>query len=180
MLRFHNLVWLLWALWLLILPLKWLVAALSAACIHEVSHIAAVYLFGGRVRQVFLAPFGAEIDADGIQGWQELFCVVAGPAGSLLLVFLIHRFPLLGLCGLVQGCFNLLPVYPMDGGRAILLLLELTMPNRAANVFFWTEGIVFFLLLIGTVVVSIVFSLGAFPVCFCILAVVSTLLRKRP
>lgn len=180
LIRTDERVWLFWAALLLLLPLNWLLAAATAACIHEAAHLAAVRLLGGRIRQIRLEPFGAVIEAEGIGGPQEALCALAGPLGSLLLVLVIHRVPLLGLCGLIQGVFNLLPVYPMDGGRTVLRLLEAVIPEQADRVTAIIEIAVFFLLLGVTVLGAIRYSLGCFPVFFCILAIGRAILRKRP
>ena len=61
---------------------------------------------------------------------QEVSCPSAGPLVSLTLCLLSRWMPILGLCALVQGLFNLLPVYPMDGGR----ILQAIAGERASNV----------------------------------------------
>lgn len=180
LIRIDDKAWLLWAALLLVLPMKWLLAALTAACIHEVCHMAAVLLAGGNVRRMTVAPFGAVIEAEGISGLREALCALAGPLGSFLLGFLIHRFPLLSLCGLVQGAFNLLPVYPMDGGRALLRLLEAAVPERAERLSGWVERSVLILLLSAAVTGAVRYALGIFPVLLCILAILKAILRKRP
>lgn len=180
MIRTGERTWLLWAALLLLLPLNWLLAAAAAACIHEAAHIAAIYLWGGRIQQIRMEPLGAVIEAEGIEGTREAFCALAGPLGSLLLVLLIHKAPLLGLCGLIQGMFNLLPVYPMDGGRAILRLLEGSIPKHAERVAFIIEMSAFVVLLGAAILGAVQYSLGYFPVVFCILAIGKAILRKRP
>lgn len=180
MIRIDDRVWLVWALWILLLPLKWLLAAAAAACSHELCHLAAVYLLGGRVFRVTVGPFGAVIDTEGIGGAREGLCALAGPAGSLLLVCLIHKFPMLGLCGLVQGIFNLLPIYPMDGGRALLWLLEVRWPNQAGKIAGFTEIGVISLLFAAVVTASVRYSLGFAPVMLCTLPILNAIFRKRP
>lgn len=123
MLHLDDRVWILWALWILLIPAPWLLGAVAAACVHELCHIGAVCFFSGKVRRIAIGPFGAKIHAEGISGIQEAVCALAGPAGSFLCVGLIRIFPVFSLCALVQGLFNLLPVYPMDGGRALSCLI---------------------------------------------------------
>lgn len=137
-------------------------------------------LLGGKIRRITVAPFGAVIEAEGIEGFRSLLSSLAGPLGSFGLAMAIHRFPLLGLCALVQGGFNLLPVYPLDGGRALIQLLESILPKQAPMVATWAERTVLFLLLAATVTVCLRYSLGLFPISFCVFAIILTLLRKRP
>lgn len=180
MVRLDDRVWLLWALLILVLPLKWLLCAVLAAAVHELFHIGAVRLLGGRIRGIRIAPFGAVMAAEEISGYREALCALAGPVGSFLLVLLIRRFPVLGLCALVQGSFNLLPVYPMDGGRAVRCLLEAACPEHAAGAAAVIEIAVFSGLLAVVVGASVRYSLGWYPAVVCILAIANALLRKRP
>lgn len=55
--------------------------------------------------------------------WKEALCALAGPVGSFSVVLLAEYFPEAALFGLVQGLYNLLPVYPLDGGRILRCLL---------------------------------------------------------
>ena len=133
--RLDASVCILWALLLLVLPLPWLLAAMGAAAFHEAFHAGAVLLAGGRLRGIWIGPGGAVMDAD-VPGFrQELLCSGAGPLGSLLLATLCHTAPRLALCGLVQGCFNLLPIYPLDGGRMLRCTLRRLCPERGEALF---------------------------------------------
>lgn len=117
------------ALLLLVLPLPWLLAAAAAAGIHEVCHMGAVRLLGGRVNGFRIGMSGAKLEAS-LQGFaRQLLAILAGPAGSLSLLFLAPVFPRIALCGAVQGLYNLLPVQPLDGGRAVSLCLRRWCPK---------------------------------------------------
>lgn len=180
MLRFDDRVWILWALWILLLPLKWLVASAAAMLIHEMCHIAAVLLLGGKIYSLTVAPFGAVIEMGAMHSLRELVCALSGPVGSLSLVFLIRIFPVLGLCGLVHGLFNLLPVYPMDGGRALRCVLDYYLPQYADLLCKWVERILLILVLCTLGYFIFRYALGIYPFALCIFALVSAILRKRP
>lgn len=114
-----------WAILILLLPLKWGLAALCAAAFHEGCHWFVVAMLGGRVYHLRLTPSGALMETSAMEPWQELICALAGPLGSIALLGLSRYAPRLALCAVCQSIFNLLPVYPMDGGRAMRAALRL-------------------------------------------------------
>ena len=107
------------ALMLLLFPLRFLVGVLLAALIHELGHLLALKIAGGRVLSIRLRSFGARIEAAPMSPCRTALCALAGPAAGALTIFAWKSFPELALAGLVQTVFNLLPVYPLDGGRAL-------------------------------------------------------------
>ena len=121
------------ALALLILPLSFFLSFLIAGGVHECCHWLALRWTGTRVYRISIGPFGAVMETPPMEPGREVVCALAGPMGSFLLVPFYHVFPEAALCALVQGCFNLLPVYPLDGGRILRGLLEiLKIPGREA------------------------------------------------
>lgn len=111
------------ALLLLTLPLPWLLAAVAAAGFHEICHLGAIYALGGRVLSFRVGPTGAVMETEISGPWRECLAALAGPAGSLALVFTARRLPHIALCACIQGLFNLLPIYPLDGGRVLRCIL---------------------------------------------------------
>lgn len=180
MIRIDDRLWLVAALWALLLPLKWLAAALAAACVHELFHVAAILLQGGKIRRIVIRPFGAVIEAEGLRGLGEAVCAAAGPLGSLVPVLLIRWMPLVGLCALVQGSFNLLPVYPMDGGRVLRRLLEVLCPDKAEKLERRIALCVLTALFWVSAAGAVGFSLGCGPVIICITAILFAASRNRP
>lgn len=107
------------AFWLLSLPANWLASAFVSALFHEMCHFFVLIICGKEVQRIILRWSGALIETQWLPAWQELFCAAAGPLGSLLLLLFHPVWPELALCAFVQGIFNLIPVYPMDGGRIL-------------------------------------------------------------
>lgn len=110
---------LLGALLLLILPLKWLLAAVCAAFIHELCHLAAMKLTGSQVHEICIGRGGAAIKIGPMDSGRELICALSGPIGGLLLLLFARWIPRIAICAGIQSVYNLLPIYPLDGGRAL-------------------------------------------------------------
>lgn len=121
-----------------ILPL----AALAAA-LHELGHYTAVRILGGQVALFRLTAVGGDMRLDGTRPLsypRELAAILAGPAVNLLCALCAARLAggreaayLFAGLNLSLGAFNLLPICPLDGGRAFSILLAALLPPAAAR-----------------------------------------------
>jgi len=119
----------------IILPLKWLFAWLLAAVIHECCHCLALKCLGHRILRFQIGIGGAKIDTEPMRSRDALICTLAGPAGSFLLLLFLRYFPLIAICGFVQGVYNLLPLTSADGGQAITIAINRLLPGK------WGRGV---------------------------------------
>ena len=133
--QIHYGVFFMAALWLILLPPAWGMGVILAASVHELFHLLAVLLFGGQVLGFSIGPGGASMETTALSPFQEMICVLAGPLGSFTMLLLADKFPEAAICGLVQGVYNLLPIYPLDGGRVLGCLFPATV-CRGIEVFF--------------------------------------------
>ena len=116
---------------ILLAPLDLVCAFMTAAAIHELSHILTLRCFRIPIHKISIGIGGAVIQTPPVPPHQEFICTAAGPAGSFLCLAFFRRFPLVTLCGLIQGIYNLLPVYPMDGGRLFHIFSRFVCPRQA-------------------------------------------------
>ncbi len=97
---------------------------LLAMTVHELAHLLAMKLCQIPALGVSLRLSGAMIRCGFCGYWQEAACAAAGPAASLALGFAVIRIaPQLAAVSLLLGMGNLLPVYPLDGGRILRAVL---------------------------------------------------------
>ncbi|MBQ7642390.1 MAG: site-2 protease family protein [Clostridia bacterium] len=115
------------------------------ALIHEAGHAFAAEKSGYMLENVTLMPYGAVIsgDIDGLKLKDEIKIVAAGPLINLLLgtvfVALWWIFPacypyteLAATANFSLCIINLLPAYPLDGGRFLLAALTIKAGRKRA------------------------------------------------
>ena len=109
-------------------------AFLAAATAHEAGHVMAIYLVGGRVTGIRLGMCDAKIETRGLGYRQEIFCALAGPGMSVLVCLALRKaYATCAAISLLLGLFNAMPVYPLDGGRALRAGLCLVLPLGRAE-----------------------------------------------
>lgn len=109
-------------------------AFLAAAAAHEAGHVMAIYLVGGRVTGIRLGMCDAKIETRGLGYRQEIFCALAGPGMSVLVCLALRKaYATCAAISLLLGLFNAMPIYPLDGGRALRAGLCLFLPLGRAE-----------------------------------------------
>ncbi len=99
------------------------------SALHELGHLAALFLCGVQVCRVRLGAFGATIKTGPMGHLQEEICALSGPMVNLFCFWALRRIcPAAAIISLLQGLYNLLPVFPLDGGLALRALLSLWLP----------------------------------------------------
>ncbi len=128
-------------------------ALFASVLVHELAHSLYALSHGGKVRSITLLMIGgvSELTDPPRRPAEEAWMALAGPVTSLVLgaLFLAAsraarglggfdaRFALfyLGELNLFLGLFNLLPAFPMDGGRILRgLLVRSRGPVRATQI----------------------------------------------
>ena len=106
--------------------------------LHELGHALAARRYGIGTEHITLYPMGgvAAIERMPEDPDQEIAIALAGPAVNFLLaaiagwIYLLTSSPwamIFVISNLGMGAFNLLPAYPMDGGRVLRALLARRM-----------------------------------------------------
>lgn len=145
------------AIWSLLL----IVLFFGCVVMHELGHSLTARRFGVQVPRILLMPIGgmAEFDRIPRKPSAELLITIAGPAVNFVLAAVLlpivwhdlwsdQAVPAYGqqemliqlaAANVVMGTFNLLPVFPMDGGRIFRALLALKLEYLRAT--YWAAMI---------------------------------------
>ena len=152
--------------------------------LHELGHCLTARRFGIGTRRILLLPIGGMADMEEIprQPSREILMTLAGPAvnfviAGVLWLAVVRQLPELvplyswrglvfELCvwNLIMGCFNLIPVFPMDGGRIFRALLATRLPYVRAT--FWAASVGKVLAVVGALVAWFYFHVGLTVVLF--------------
>ena len=133
------------------LPLGLPCAVLLALSIvlHELAHSLTSRAFGCRISEIRLSVLGGCASGEiPHAAWKELLMAAAGPAMSFLIGFgLLFAFGGVAIesdwlreviryaivMNIVLGAFNLLPGFPMDGGRIFRCIMRAFLPRPRAT-----------------------------------------------
>ncbi|MDQ8198435.1 site-2 protease family protein [Pelagicoccus enzymogenes] len=133
-----------------------IVVVFCCVLIHELAHALMAREYGVKTRDITLLPIGgvARLESASLRPMQEFWIALAGPAASLAIAIALFAWifiaegasaatdfslsagnayrKLLAINLAIVG-FNLLPAFPMDGGRILRALLSLRIGHRRAT-----------------------------------------------
>ena len=143
------------------------------ALIHEMGHLLSGLLLGMKPSKIELKPYGVSISfkikpddynikilKGNLLEIKKIIVATAGPITNLLIIFIVLQLNMnmfLGLkiiySNLLVFLFNLIPFYPLDGGRILKGILHIILGKRKSENY--TNRISFICLIIFTAIGSI-------------------------
>jgi Zn-dependent protease/predicted transcriptional regulator len=133
-----------------------ILALFDCVVLHELGHSLTARRYGIQTRNITLLPIGgvAALERMPDDPRQEIHVALAGPAVNFLIAFALYMYlalrniPItaeevsvtggsylysLMIMNIFLGGFNLLPAFPMDGGRVLRAVLALRMDHAVAT-----------------------------------------------
>lgn len=166
---------------LLLLPIRFLAAVVVAVTVHELGHWLALRLSGAEVYKLTVLPGGCIMETGTLSRGREVICALAGPTAGAFLVLLARWMPLTAICAGIHTFYNLLPVYPLDGGRALGSILVLLLGEREGNgIFRCVELMAVGLLLAAGILGTVLLDLGIVPLLIPLFLCLRVVFRKIP
>lgn len=134
----------------------------SIVIIHEMGHLISAKVMGWKLYKIAIYPYGGcvKFDEDLNKSlYQEMIIMLSGPMVQiiyfLLIVFLFNKgfigyrsYLLFKSYHYTLLSFNLLPIYPLDGGKLFNIFTNLVLPYKKGNMIVIGFSILFIFILI--------------------------------
>lgn len=130
------------------------IALVVAVVLHELIHSFVAKHFGVSTKCITLTPFGGVLKVKSriLSNYQKTCIYLAGPLGSLIFSMcfgvMVWLFPVifiyleyLVVANFLVGVINLLPIYPLDGGKILSQFISSKIVLILSNILF--SGVLF-------------------------------------
>lgn len=144
--------------------LKKFVVIFIFVLIHELTHVFIGKIFGLKTKKIVFGLFGMHaeiINFDLLERKKKFLILISGPLINFLIWFLCKNLFVRQINFFIWS-INLLPIYPLDGGRIFILILK---KFNKANIFFikFNRVMILFLCLSGIIFKSLfLFLIGVY------------------
>ncbi|KAA0762034.1 MULTISPECIES: stage IV sporulation intramembrane metalloprotease SpoIVFB [Bacillus cereus group] len=143
----HPLFWVIIVIGIFTARFKELLLLFCIVLIHELGHAFAAAHYNWRIKKIQLLPFGgvAELEEHGNKSLkEELVVVIAGPIQHIWMMvvgYIVFEAGWLGADlyyffiwnNIIILAFNLLPIWPLDGGKVLFNVLSYRFPYLQAH-----------------------------------------------
>ena len=112
--------------------------------IHELGHIFVGLIFNMKIEKLEIMPFGFSVSFEDsvTENFKKIFVAAAGPLVTLALILLFFNIEIklkqeIIYSNILILIYNLMPIYPLDGGRIIKGILQIKVEEERAQKMIW-------------------------------------------
>lgn len=136
---------------------------------HELGHLLTLRYLHVPVMCIQGTLSGLEIRTEPLTYRQEILVAASGPGINFILCLLTKEvYPIMTLINAVLFVYNLLPIYPLDGGRILRgFLFANLIPPHAERIEQCCSLTVFICIFLGSIYLSFTYRCGLWPILFC-------------
>lgn len=124
--------------------------------LHELGHLLAAKYVGARIKRCIVMPYGGEISFENeyqLNEWQLFIVAAGGPVATLVGIAISSFFPPTLAQPFIEVqlyllLLNCLPLWPLDGGKIMYALLQMTFQKVKFYEAFLSLSLCFFSILI--------------------------------
>lgn len=140
-----------------------------SALAHELCHLTYLLVRRCEMRALRINFLGAEMETSPLSYVDEMLCALSGPLANFILYLVFsHRNGPFAILNLGSFLFNMLPIYPLDGGRILRAGLQCLCADANVHRIVRITGIVASLLLmLGIVSLCVLLQQGIWLMLVC-------------
>ena len=134
----------------------------SIIIIHEFGHLFSAVYYKWNIDRISIYPYGGCVSFNEKLNRpikEEFIILIMGPLVQVFYLFIFYLFFRFGFVSykmfvlfksynVTLLCFNLLPIYPLDGGRIVNLLFNFFLPYRRCNFLIIVVSILFIFIVV--------------------------------
>ena len=112
--------------------------------IHELGHMFVGLIFNMKIEKLEIMPFGFSVSFEDsvTENFKKIFVAAAGPLVTLALILIFFNIEIklkqeIIYSNILILIYNLMPIYPLDGGRIIKGILQIKVEEERAQKMIW-------------------------------------------